>query len=305
MTEEKAKVKLVAILAILSALLLAGFLLLRPSLGEIGRPTAPDTSGRARRHVADGTTTGTSSEAAPSGAGASEQAIDERGRDGIEHLDEVERLILELVNENRRKAGGGTLKDLSWDEKLHSTARNHSDDMLARHFFDHVNPDGLAAADRIALAHRQLVGLTGENIWTRSDYSPVEARKTAELIVKRWMESPGHEENILRPEYTHLGVGVSVRDGELRATQNFALVRALVDQPVPLEIKGGDVLHLGTTPGAEKYDFWLSNSGIRVGDWSAIGDGTVKVNPGVYKLRFYFPSSGGYEIFIGPQIEVK
>lgn len=308
MLKEIAKVKLVIILALLSALLLAGFLLLRPLVGEIGRPTAPDTSGRARRHVPDGSGSATdtsSAEAAPSGAGVPATASDAKSLDGIEHLDEVERLILELVNENRRKAGGGTLKDLSWDETLHRTARHHSDDMLARHFFEHVNPDGLAAADRIALAHRQLVGLTGENIGMKSGYSPTGARSTAEIIVKGWMDSPGHRENILRPESTHLGVGVSVRDGELRATQNFALVRALVDQPVPLAVKSGDVLHLGTTPGAEKYDFWLSSSGIRIGDWSAIVDGTVRINPGVYKLRFYFPSPGGYDIFMGPQIEVR
>jgi uncharacterized protein YkwD len=241
----------------------------------------------------------------PPKAGASETAIDATAREGIEHPDEVERVILELVNENRRKAGSGALKDLSRDELLHSIARNHSDDMIARHFFDHINPDGLAAADRIAMAHRQLIGLTGENIWMESGYTPAEARKTAELIVKSWMESPGHRENILRPEYTHLGVGVSIKGGEIRATQNFALVRALIDQPIPLEVKSGDALHLSTTPVADKYDFWLSSSGLRVGDSSDIGDGAVRVNPGVYKLRFYFPTSGGYAIFMGPQVEVK
>lgn len=294
--------KLVTILAILSALLLAGFLFLRPRLGEIGRPSHPDTSGRARKHISDGTITDTTSSPR---ASAPETADGTTERGEIKHSEEIERLILKLVNENRRKEGGGALKDLSWDDTLQSVARKHSDDMLVRHFFDHVNPDGLAHADRIALAHRQLVGLTGENIWMQSGSSVAEAKKTAELIVKAWMESPGHRENILRPEYTHLGVGVSITGSEIRATQNFALVRALVDEPVPLAIRSGEVLHLGTTPGAEKYDFWLSSSGIRVGDFSDIGDGRVKVNPGIYKLRFYFPRPGGYSIFMGPQVEVK
>jgi uncharacterized protein YkwD len=292
-------VKLVTILAILSALLLAAFLSLRPRLGELGRPTIPDTTGRARRHIPDGTVT----DASPTPV-APEARTDAGAREGIEHPEEIERLILELVNEKRRKAGGG-LKDLSKDDTLQGTARNQSDDMLVRNFFDHVNPDGLAAADRIALAHRQLVGLTGENIWMQSGYAPTEARKEAELIVKAWMDSPGHRENILNPEYTHLGVGVSIKGNEIRATQNFALVRALVNQPIPFKVKSGDVLHLGTTPGAEKYDFWLSSSGIRVGEGADIGDGTVRVSPGVYKLRFYFATSGGYAIFMGPQVEVK
>lgn len=294
--------KLVKILAILNALLLAGFLLLRPSLGEIGRPTIPVTSGRAHRSASAGT--GAPVEGEPPAAVKPEDEI-KATPDGIEHLEEVESLVLELVNENRHKEGGGSLKDLLPDPTLKAVARKHSDDMLARHFFDHVNPDGLATADRIAVAHRQLVGLTGENIWMESGYSREAARKTAELIVKELMESPSHRENILRPEYTHLGVGVSLRGGELRATQNFADVRALVEQPVPLVVKSGDVLHFGTTPKAEKYDFWLSSSGVRAGNWSAIDDGTVRVVPGTYKLRFYFPSSGGYEIFMGPQIEVR
>jgi uncharacterized protein YkwD len=296
-------VKLVTILAIFSALLLAGFLWLRPTLSGIRKPAIPDTSGRARRQVSDGTSTGTSS--ATAAEGASEAESEAGARAGIEHSEEIERLILELVNENRRKEKRATLKDLSWDETLQSTARNHSDDMLVHRFFDHVNPDGLAPADRIALAYRQLVGLTGENIWTASGYTSVEARKIAQQIVSSWMESPKHRENILRPEYTNLGVGVSIKGGELRATQNFALVRALVDQPIPREVKRGDVLHLATTPAAEKYDYWLASRGIKAGEGIEIGDGTVRVNPGIYKLRFYFPSASGYEIFPGPQVEVK
>ena len=293
--------KRVTTFAILSALLLAGFLVLRPRLAQIGKPQIPDTSGRARKHVPDGTATDTTSEVVTSPGAAPVTPADTTG---IEHSEEIEKLILELVNENRRKAGGG-LKDLTWDETLQHIARGHSDDMLARRFFDHVNPDGLSPADRIALAHRQLVGLTGENIFMQSGYPVTAARKTAELIVKELMASPGHRENILRPEFTHIGVGVSIKGGELRTTQNFALIRALVDQPVPREVKSGDVLHLDTTPGAERYDFWRSSSGIRVGDSFAIGDGTVRVQPGVYKVRFYFPTTGGYTLFMGPQIEVK
>jgi uncharacterized protein YkwD len=294
-------VKLAITLAILSALLLAGFLLLRPRLAEIGRPIRPDTSGRARRHISDGTDTASDASA----SGPKETAADSSTAAAIEHSDEIEKLILELVNDNRRKAGDGNLKDLSWDETLHNVARNHSDDMLTRRFFDHVNPDGLSDADRIAVAHRQLVGLTGENICMDSGYTAADARKTAQMIVKELMESPGHRANIMRPEFTHIGVGVSMRGGEIRTTQNFALVRALVDQPIPLAVKSGDVLHLGTTPRAEKYDLWLSSSGMTVGESSDISDVTVRVHPGVYKVRFYFPTATGYATFPGPQVEVK
>ena len=35
------------------------------------------------------------------------------------------------------------------------------------------------------------------------------------------MSSPGHRENMLAPDFTHLGVGVSARNGTIRATQEF------------------------------------------------------------------------------------
>ena len=32
-------------------------------------------------------------------------------------------------------------------------------------------------------------------------------QRTAEEVVKGWMESPGHRENILTPGFTHIGIG--------------------------------------------------------------------------------------------------
>ena len=43
----------------------------------------------------------------------------------------------------------------------------------------------------------------------------------ARVIVDSWMTSPGHRANLLNPDYTHLGVGVSVLGKDIRATQNF------------------------------------------------------------------------------------
>lgn len=301
--------KYLVTLAVLSALLLAAFLIVRPRLGGLGSPTAPDTSGRARRPVPDGTISSATPETGtPGRAGSglrSAPTEEEAARAGVKHPEAVERMILDLVNENRRREGKGSLKDLSWDDMLRDTARRHSDDMLLRGFNDHVNPDGAAPADRIARAHRRLVGMMGENIWWASGYDGADERKLAADIVKGWMESPGHRENILKPEYTHLGVGVSVKGDEVRATQNFAYVRALLEQPLPAQVRGGDTLQLATSPPADKYEYWKSDSGARVGDAHDIGDAVVSAAPGVYKLRFYFQSPSGFSIYAGPQVEVK
>ena len=40
-----------------------------------------------------------------------------------------------------------------------------------------------------------------------------------------WMSSSGHRQNILCPEYTHLGVGVVAHGPEIRAAQLFATLR--------------------------------------------------------------------------------
>ena len=62
---------------------------------------------------------------------------------------------------------------------------------------------------------------TGENIWSAFGYNPSNAQKLAKEIVDDWMSSPDHRANVLDPDFTHLGVGVSARNGTIRATQEF------------------------------------------------------------------------------------
>lgn len=230
------------------------------------------------------------------------------GQPGISHLEQVETLVLTLTNNVRRQRG---LPALLPEETLRLIARQHSDDMLRRRFFSHENPDGQTPADRIALQHRRLIGATGENIWGGSSAIVPIGSHLAETIMNGWMSSPGHRDNILRREYTHLGVGVSAQGGDVRATQTFASVRVFLSLPLPLRVKRGAILNLSTTPfpesaaNAEQYDFWSSNKERRVGDPVPITDGTVKVTPGVYTLRFYFPRPGGFTVYMGPRIEVE
>jgi uncharacterized protein YkwD len=140
---------------------------------------------------------------------------------GIQHHRELERRIFQLTNEARRKHG---LPTLDQDDTLTATARRHSDDMLKRDYFSHTSPDGKNILDRLRdekPAVVQTMGRAGENIFGSSklDYSDV--KTLSRSIVDGWMTSPGHRANILNPKYTHLGVGVSVRGTECRATQNF------------------------------------------------------------------------------------
>ncbi len=137
---------------------------------------------------------------------------------GIAHLKEVESRIFRLTNEARRKNGLGILDR---DDSLREVARAHSDDMLKRDFFSHVNPDGLSPAKRLAPVYSSTVVRTGENIWGGSGHDYSDPQLMARVIVDGWLSSPGHRKNIMNPDYTHLGVGVSVMGKEIRATQVF------------------------------------------------------------------------------------
>jgi len=138
---------------------------------------------------------------------------------GIYFLAEVEGEVLRLANEARRQRA---LPPLAGDQALAGEARSHSGDMLARGFFSHTNPDGLSASQRLPRGYAQVLKQSGENIWMGSGQNPYAPRHLAGTIMATLMASPGHRQNLLDPQYTHLGVGVAARGQEVRATQDFA-----------------------------------------------------------------------------------
>ncbi len=137
---------------------------------------------------------------------------------GIRYLAKVEDLVFELTNQARQAKG---VAPLIRDDELRQVARAFSNDMLVRRFFDHTTPDGVDFAARITDQYPHRVFLVGENIWDAYGYSPANAPRLAQEIMADWMGSPGHRENLLSPRFTHLGVGVSVRQHTIKATQEF------------------------------------------------------------------------------------
>lgn len=86
---------------------------------------------------------------------------------------------------------------LAWNDALASAALVHSDDMVARNFFDHTGSDGRSAGDR-ATAAGYLWSAWGENI--AAGYGSVSA------VMSGWMSSPGHCANIMTARFQHVGV---------------------------------------------------------------------------------------------------
>lgn len=114
---------------------------------------------------------------------------------------DLEQRMLDLVNQERARAG---LRPLVADQELTEVARQHSTDMFARGYFAHDTPEGLSPFDRMRAANVRF-GTAGENL---------ALAPTLSVAHTGLMNSPGHRENILRPQFGRVGIGIM--DGGMR-----------------------------------------------------------------------------------------
>ncbi|MDH6129906.1 sigma-70 family RNA polymerase sigma factor [Kitasatospora sp. GP82] len=121
----------------------------------------------------------------------------------------ISQQVIDLVNTERATAGCAPVRD---NAKLRAAAQGQSDDMAARNFFDHTNPDGAGPQARIEAAGYRW-STWGENI--------ARGQSDAAAVMDTWMHSPGHRANILNCAFTELGVGVHQGSGGPWWTQDF------------------------------------------------------------------------------------
>ena len=103
--------------------------------------------------------------------------------------------MLARVNHHRTRLG---LQALVPEARLAAAAQSHSEDMAARDFFDHQGSDGSRANQRV-LRQGYHYRVAAENI--------AGGLASPEATVDRWVQSPGHRQNILLPDIRHAGVG--------------------------------------------------------------------------------------------------
>ena len=121
----------------------------------------------------------------------------------------AEQKAVELLNTDRRANG---LSDLKVSSALTVVARSHAQDMVARNFFSHTNPDGKTLSDRLKQAGISF-SAAGENI---AENISVQATETS------LMNSSGHRSNILNSNYTTVGIGVAFdNEGNVYVVQDF------------------------------------------------------------------------------------
>jgi hypothetical protein len=136
--------------------------------------------------------------------------------------------VLRLANEYRAMGFNcdtegqfGAAGPLVTQPNLRCAARMHSMDMAMRMYFAHDNPDGDGPSERMDAA-AYMGGTWGENI--------AMGQRTPQQVVDGWMESDGHCANIMRPQFTEIGVGFyqgTSGRGSFYWTQNFGAPRRM------------------------------------------------------------------------------
>lgn len=143
--------------------------------------------------------------------------------------------IFHMTNLERIKSG---LSPLSHSLEVQSAAAGHAGDMVTHRFYSHSSPvkSKKTVGDRIALegiqpkyygenisktfairyeAGKKIVKpkIPGQFFYSPSiktdPIPPHSYHSFAEYIVLHWMNSPGHRQNILNPNFTHLGCGAA------------------------------------------------------------------------------------------------
>jgi uncharacterized protein YkwD len=102
--------------------------------------------------------------------------------------------LVEAMNAQRAAYG---MRPLRLNEQLSLAAGDRVNDMFAKHYFNHVSPDGVDPftwADKRGYDYAAI----GENLAV--------GYRTAEDVVDGWMHSPGHRANILKGDFDEIGI---------------------------------------------------------------------------------------------------
>lgn len=118
-----------------------------------------------------------------------------------ERLPSVEQSILTRLNATRASHG---LRPLTLSGDLQSAALAHSRSMLDNGFFEHESRNGSPFSLRL----KRYYGAAGVQSWSVGEnllYTTGDASAT--MVVKAWLASPPHRDNLLSPLWREVGIG--------------------------------------------------------------------------------------------------
>lgn len=129
---------------------------------------------------------------------------------GMNFRSEVEKDLLALINEEREAEG---LDPVKMDGDLQSAARIRSRELCKTGHWDHTRPNGDSWSTVITEDVPIKFAAAGENLcMTEYDDPSVDNAYSADFYMDRWLNSPSHYDNIIRPNFTHVGIGVYVSE---------------------------------------------------------------------------------------------
>jgi uncharacterized protein YkwD len=130
------------------------------------------------------------------------------------NMSEYENTIAAMIN-NVRVSNG--LSPLAADSSLKEVADIRSQDLMNRNYFSHYTPEGTNVFD---IMRSMGIGFSyaGENL---AQSAPASAG-TCEGFLNAWMNSPTHKDNILRAQYTKIGVSMVEIDSRRIVTTVFS-----------------------------------------------------------------------------------
>jgi len=132
--------------------------------------------------------------------------------------------VIYWTNLQREEFGLPPLKE---NIQLNTAAAIKVGDMFQSQYFAHISPSGEGVDDLVKIVQYEFI-VIGENLALGNF-------KDDSALVQAWMESPGHRENILNPNYQEIGVAVEKGMFEGKTTwmavQHFGLPLSACPQP--------------------------------------------------------------------------
>lgn len=220
--------------------------------------------------------------------------------DGAVRFDEAAEYALDsLANRFRSGQRRGYLEH---HDGLRRAARAHAADMALRGYFGHRSPDGFHPSERVGLLVRDLCGFSGENIaeiFGAADQGP-------ESFMAMWRQSPDHRENLLRPDYDHVGSAVARVGDRTWAAQVFAQATIRLAGEAPLRVADVDDLRAAVAGASPAFDrFQLSATEGEAALPTRTLEEEEAPPSGVWRLRPHLQTGGDarvqrYDVLWGP-----
>jgi hypothetical protein len=149
--------------------------------------------------------------------------------------------IIELTNKERVSLN---LQKLVENDKLTQAAILKAEDMLANQYFSHTGPDGSGLKDWLKAVSYNF-SLAGENL--------AMGFSRAEDVMNAWKKSKTHYDNIIDPDFTEIGVGVS--SGNYLGEDTTLIAQYFGKQkPEPTAGAGGEVINSASARTADSDD---------------------------------------------------